>query len=210
MTNPLAGGSDKSNVKRKTVKNLYDGGTPSLRGTLIKIGLLGIVDAVTIFVLFVLWMQHQWIAFGVGLFTLLVVNFLFLRRGGLPAKYLTPGVLLLIAFQIYVLLFSAYTAFTNYGSAHNGSQEQAVSALVVQGADPVADGKQYDIHLVKEDATKKYAFLLTDPMAGTVLVAKSDGKTLQEVPACTQAVTEFIANNATRPASSCRPKTWQP
>jgi arabinogalactan oligomer/maltooligosaccharide transport system permease protein len=206
MTNPLAGGSDKSNVKRKTVKNLYDGGTPSLRGTLIKIGLLGIVDAVTIFVLFILWMQHQWIAFGVGLFTLLVVNFLFLRRGGLPAKYLTPGVLLLIAFQIYVLLFSAYTAFTNYGSAHNGSEEQAVSALVVQGADPVADGKQYDVHLVKEDATKKFAFLLTDPMAGDVLVATSDMK-LVPLADCTTAVKEVIANNATTvDASKCELK----
>jgi arabinogalactan oligomer/maltooligosaccharide transport system permease protein len=206
MTNPLAGGPDKSNVKRKTVKNLYDGGTPSLRGTLIKIGLLGVVDAVTIFVLFILWMQHQWIAFGIGLFTLAIVNWLFLRRGGLPAKYLTPGVLLLIAFQIYVLLFSAYTAFTNYGSAHNGSQENAVSALVVQGADPVMDGKQYDLHLVK-DADKKYAFLLTDPLAGTVLVAKADGKTIKEIPACTAAVTEFIANDSTTvPTSECELK----
>ncbi|MFM6963657.1 MAG: ABC transporter permease subunit [Micrococcales bacterium] len=206
MTNPLAGGSDKSNVTRKSVKNLYDGGTPSLRGTLVKIALLAILDAVTIFVMFFLWMNQRYIGFAVALVTMLIVNWLFLRRGGLPAKYLTPGVLLLLAFQVYVLLFSGYTAFTNYGSAHNGSEGQAVSALAAQGADPVADGKQYDVHVVK-DSQNKYAFLLTDPMSGDVLVAKSDGKTLEPVATCTTAVQQFIKSNATTvPTSDCELK----
>ncbi len=201
MTNPLAGGPDRSNVKRKTVKNLYDGGTPSLRGTLFKISLLAILDAVTIFVLFILFMQHLWVAFAVGLFAMLVVNYLYLRRGGLPAKYLAPGVILLIAFQIYVLLFSAYTAFTNYGSSHNGSEQLAVTALNEAGSQPVDGSVQYDVHLVS--ATGKVnadgsnvGFLFTDPVGGKVLLATPDLK-LQEIPACNTAVQQVIKSNAT-------------
>ena len=106
MTNPFSGGLERSNVKRKSVKQLYDGGTPSLRGTIIKISLLAVLDAVTIFVAFVLFMREQWLAVSVAVVGMIIVNWLYLRRGGLPAKYLAPGVILLLAFQVYVLFFS--------------------------------------------------------------------------------------------------------
>ena len=93
MTNPFSGGPDRSNVKRKTVKQLYDGGTPSLRGTILKIALLAILDAVTIFVTFILFMKQQWLAVGIAIVAMIIVNWLYLRRGGLPAKYLAPGVI---------------------------------------------------------------------------------------------------------------------
>ena len=212
MTNPLAGGSDRSNVKRKTVKNLYDGGTPSLRGTMVKIAMLGILDALTGIVLFILFMEQKWLAFAIGLVAALLVNWIYLRRGGLPAKYLAPGVILLIAFQIYVLLFSGYTAFTNYGSAHNGSEELAVTALEAAGYSAVDGAPQYDVHVVTEvghknaDKSQVYGLLMTDPAKGTVLYGSSD-QTLKEIPACTTAVAQVIKNNATTvPASQCEIK----
>ncbi len=86
MTNPFSGGLDASNVKRKSVKQLYDGGTPSLRGTIIKIVLLALLDALTIFVAFVLFMREQWLPVAIAIIGMLIVNWLYLRRGGLPAK----------------------------------------------------------------------------------------------------------------------------
>ena len=200
MTNPFSGGLDASNVKRKSVKQLYDGGTPSLRGTIIKIVLLALLDAVTLFVAFVLFMREQWFAVGVAIVGMLVVNWLYLRRGGLPAKYLAPGVILLIAFQVYVLFFSAYTAFTNYGSYHNGDQNLAVSAIKAAGFGPVEGAPQYDLKLVQDDK-QRYNFLLTDAVNGKVLVGGS-AVPLTEIPACSQAISEVIATNATTVAEA--------
>jgi arabinogalactan oligomer/maltooligosaccharide transport system permease protein len=200
MTNPFSGGLDASNVKRKSVKQLYDGGTPSLRGTIIKIVLLALLDAVTIFVAFVLFMREQWFAVGVAIVGMLIVNWLYLRRGGLPAKYLAPGVILLIAFQVYVLFFSAYTAFTNYGSYHNGDQNLAVSAIKAAGFGPVEGAPQYDVKLVQDDK-ERYNFLLSDALNGKVFVGGSAVE-LTEIPACSQAISEVIANNATTVAEA--------
>ena len=200
MTNPFSGGLERSNVKRKSVKQLYDGGTPSLRGTIIKITLLAVLDAVTIFVAFVLFMREQWLAVAVAVVGMIIVNWLYLRRGGLPAKYLAPGVILLLAFQVYVLFFSAYTAFTNYGSYHNGDQNLAVSAIKAAGFGAVEGAPQYDVKLV-QDEKQRYNFLLTDAVNGKVLVGGS-AVPLTEIPACSQAISEVIATNATTVSDS--------
>ena len=200
MTNPFSGGLDASNVKRKSVKQLYDGGTPSLRGTIIKIVLLALLDAVTLFVVFVLFMREQWLAVAVAIVGMLIVNWLYLRRGGLPAKYLAPGVILLLAFQVYVLFFSAYTAFTNYGSYHNGDQNLAVSAIKAAGFGPVEGAPQYDVKLV-QDEKNRYNLLLTDAVNGKVFVG-GRAVPLTEIPACSQAISEVIANNATTVAEA--------
>lgn len=200
MTNPFSGGLERSNVKRKSVKQLYDGGTPSLRGTIIKISLLAVLDAVTIFVAFVLFMREQWLAVSVAVVGMIIVNWLYLRRGGLPAKYLAPGVILLLAFQVYVLFFSAYTAFTNYGSYHNGDQNLAVSAIKAAGFGAVEGAPQYDVKLV-QDEKQRYNFLLTDAVNGKVLVGGS-AVPLTEIPACSQAISEVIATNATTVSDS--------
>jgi arabinogalactan oligomer/maltooligosaccharide transport system permease protein len=203
MTNPFSGGLENSNVKRKSVKQLYDGGTPSLRGTIIKIAFLAVLDAVTIFVAFVLFMREQWLAVAVAVVGMIIVNWLYLRRGGLPAKYLAPGVILLLAFQVYVLFFSAYTAFTNYGSYHNGDQNLAVSAIKAAGFGAVEGAPQYDVKLV-QDEKNRYNFLLTDALNGKVLVGGS-AVPLTEIPACSQAISEVVATNATTvPESECK------
>ncbi|MEY2946544.1 MAG: hypothetical protein RL243_1328, partial [Actinomycetota bacterium] len=106
-----------------------EGGHPSLRGILIKIALLAIVDAGAMFAALLLIAQHQWLYFSVELIATVLLNYLYLRKGHLPAKYLAPGVVLLILFQISVVFFSGFIAFTNYGALHNGSKEDAMASI---------------------------------------------------------------------------------
>ena len=136
---------------RKRNKNfeLYSGGTPSLRGTLAKIFILGIVDAGVGFVLMILFGKQKYgfaIFFGI---VALVVNWIYLRRGGLPAKYLAPGVLLLLAFQVYVVVYSGYISFTNYGSFHNGSYTETLDAIQQAAVEPIEGATEYEIKVVK-------------------------------------------------------------
>lgn len=130
---------------------LYSGGTPSLRGTLAKIFILGLVDAGVGFVLMILFGKQK---YGFAIFfavVALVVNWIYLRRGGLPAKYLAPGVLLLLAFQVYVVCFSGYISFTNYGSFHNGSYTAALDAIQQGAVEPIEGAAEYEIKVTKSN-----------------------------------------------------------
>mgnify|MGYP000650338909 CR=1 FL=1 len=148
--------------KRKPQQDFY-GGQPSLRGTIIKIFFLGIVDAIALFVGFLLFAgsRFDWLA---GLvITVLALNWVYLRKGGLALKYIAPGLVLLIFFQLYVVLFSGWTAFTNYGTVHNGSQAEAVEALKQGSFAPVEGSAVYNLTLAYDDKGD-VAFIMADPM----------------------------------------------
>lgn len=147
--------------------DLNSGGAPSLRGTLIKIFLLGLVDAGIGFVLFLLVAKEQY-AFSIfiALITILV-NWIYLRRGGLPAKYLAPGVLLLLFFQVYVVFFSGYISFTNFGTLHNGSYVEALDAIQQAAVAPIEDATEYEIKVAR-NADGDLIFLAVDAAAGKV------------------------------------------
>ncbi len=147
---------------------------PSLSGTLWKLGVLGTVDAVAVTMIMVLLSQELMAQAGLSIAVLLIVNWIYLRKGGLPAKYLTPGVLFLIVFQLYVLLFSGYTAFTNYGSAHNGDKSLAIQTIN-NAAYRIVDGPDYTIKLVKDDEDGSRGFLMTNNIDGEVSIGK-DGE----------------------------------
>ena len=148
-------------LRNKQISKLYDGGVPSLRGTIIKIILLALVDAASLFVASLLFLKEQWLGVALLLAVTLVINWLYLRRGGLPPKYLTPGVLFLLVFQVYIVFYSGFIAFTNYGSLHNGSMASAVDAIEQSAVVPVEGAPTYDIKLVK-GADGKIEFLATD------------------------------------------------
>ena len=158
------------------IKKLKEWGEsgPSVSGTLWKLGVLGTVDAIAVTMIMVLLSQELIAQAALSIFVLLVVNWIYLRKGGLPAKYLTPGVLFLIVFQLYVLLFSGYTAFTNYGSAHNGDKTLAIQTIN-NAAYRIVDGPDYTIKLVKDDADGSRGFLMTNNIDGEVSIGK-DGQ----------------------------------
>ena len=147
--------------------DLNSSGSPSLRGTLIKIFLLGLVDAGIGFVLFLLVAKEQY-AFSIFIAVItILVNWIYLRRGGLPAKYLAPGVLLLLFFQVYVVFFSGYISFTNFGTLHNGSYVEALDAIQQAAVAPIEDATEYEIKVAR-NADGDLIFLAVDAAAGKV------------------------------------------
>lgn len=139
----------------------------SLRGLLIKIVLLGIVDAIALFAMFVLVMQESWLVFGIAAVVTVVINLIYLRPGWLPAKYLAPGVFFLALFQIFVVGYSGYIAFTNYGDGHNSTKEDAIESIIANSLTRVPDSPTYRLTVVEQLST--YGFLVTDPDGETLL-----------------------------------------
>lgn len=147
-------------VTKKRKSRLDDGGTPSLFGTIIKILLIGIVDAISFLIVMTFVAKQDWVMTAVVGVVTLLLNFIFLRRGGLPAKYLAPGLVFMAIFQFYVVGFSGYIAFTNYGGGHIGTKEQAINAIKLNSNNPVEGAPSYPINVVKNDAGD-IGFLIT-------------------------------------------------
>jgi arabinogalactan oligomer/maltooligosaccharide transport system permease protein len=59
----------------------------------------------------------------------------------IPGKYLLPGVLLLILFQIYPSFYSGVVAFTNDSNGHQLNKEQAINAIIEDSMAPVPDAQ---------------------------------------------------------------------
>lgn len=152
----------------------------SVSGLLWKIGVLGLVDAIVLFMIMIMLAQERFVESGVTIVVALIINWIYLRKGGLPAKYLAPGVLFLIIFQVYVLLFSGYTAFTNYGSAHNGDQNLAIQTIK-NAAFRVVDGEDFAAVPGTDNKDGKPALLITSNVDGKVYLGK-DGQEKVEVP----------------------------
>ena len=53
--------------------------------------------------------------------------------------------LFLVVFQIFTLVYTGYMAFTNYGTGHNGTQEQAISSLMSSALERVPDSATYAV-----------------------------------------------------------------
>jgi arabinogalactan oligomer/maltooligosaccharide transport system permease protein len=152
-------------------------GSDSVTGTLVKIVLLGLVDAVAAFVLLQLAASGEWLIFAVSLAVTLVINWIYLRRGGLPAKYLAPGVFFLLLFQVFVMIFSTYIAFTNYGDGHNSTKEDAIQSIQISAQERVPDSPQYATSVLERDG--EYFLLVTDP-TGAVQVG-GNGQPLEAI-----------------------------
>ena len=151
-------------TRRARQRMVDDGGTPSLRGTIIKIILLGIADAAAFFVSMLLVAKHQWTYLAGVVIVTLILNFIYLRRGGLPAKYLSPGVLFLIFFSFSVVVYSAFIAFTNYGGQHNGSKEDSIASVELGAMVTDTNAPWMDVSIL-EDSSKHYYFLASDNMS---------------------------------------------
>ena len=143
----------------------------SLRGWAFKIVLLGLVDSLAVFAMFVLFMQESWLIFGITLAVTLVINWIYLRPGGLPAKYLAPGLLFLAVFQIFVVVYSGYIAFTNYGDGRNGTKEDAIANIQLTSLNRVPDSPTFRLQVLEQGGD--YAFLVTTP-TGEVLLGSPD------------------------------------
>ena len=152
-------------------------GPEGTKGTIAKIVLLGLVDALAVYVLMMLFLSQSWLALAVSAAVVLVINWIYLRKGGLPAKYLAPGVLFLLVFQVFVVMFSGYIAFTNYGDGHNSTKDDAIAAIQLTAQKRVPDSPAYKTAVLAKD--NSFYLLFTDPH-GKVSLGSTE-KPLEEV-----------------------------
>ncbi len=149
-------------------------GHTNLAGTLGKIAALGVVNAFA--VLAVLLLLDAGAIFGLVLVVVAtsLLDWVYLGRRTMPLKYLVPGTLLLLAFQIYPVAFNTYIAFTNYGDGNILSKDQAIIQLERASVSVPEDAIRYQAIVLSDPETDEVALLLTDP-DGQTFLGTTDG-----------------------------------
>ena len=127
---------------------------------LVKIIALAIIDALAVYAVLVIGRSGDWLVTGIIAVVTIAVNVIYFKRGLLPAKYLTPGLIFLAIFQIFVVLYSGYIAFTNYGTGHNSTKDDAIQAIMLQNQERVPDSAAYPLSVV--ESFGELSFLVDD------------------------------------------------
>jgi arabinogalactan oligomer/maltooligosaccharide transport system permease protein len=142
---------------------------------LIKIILVGLVDALLIMCMARAWAAEWWLAlvfFGV---VLVAVNLVYFTGRSMPFKYLLPGLVFLVAIQLYMMVFTGFAAFTNYGTGHLGSKEDAILAIEQGSVVPVEGSPTYAVVPIVRDDT--VSMLINNQDTGEVQVGTNEGVT---------------------------------
>ncbi|MBQ1045414.1 MULTISPECIES: ABC transporter permease subunit [unclassified Micromonospora] len=146
-------------------------------GLVVKVVLLGLVAGIAIWAAFPLIEAEHWIGLGILAATTTGLFYLYLGRRHIPAKYLVPGTLFLIAFQVFPVLYTASTAFTNFGDGHRGSKDDAIVAVQTSSVKQVPGSTEYNLTIATkgDPATGPLVFLLSDPKTKDVFAGDAEG-----------------------------------
>lgn len=148
-------------------------------GIVIRYLMLAIVLAVAIQALSITVANEQWWASALVLAATLAVVGTYATRRAVPLKYLIPGILLMLMFQIYPVFYTFYTAFTNASDGHTISKEESIEAITVDG--PIVEGQNADRYALSiavadgaDPNTSPFVYLLVGD-DGTVFLGDESG-----------------------------------
>ena len=121
---------------------------------------MGLIDALLVWALIQCISDGWTLGVGFFIFALFAVNLVYFTRG-LPMKYLLPGLMFLLVYQVFTMVLTGYTSFTNYGTGHLGDKDDAISALLQREEQPVADSAAYPVVPIEKGGT--VSMLVTFP-----------------------------------------------
>ncbi|HKX74234.1 MAG TPA: maltose ABC transporter permease MalF [Acidimicrobiia bacterium] len=142
----------------------------------LKLVFLGGVNAIAVSSLPVMVSQRFWPGIVTVVVVTLALDYAYLSKRAIPAKFLIPGTVFALVFQVYPVVYSAYTAFTNFSTTNRLTFEQALTQFTSRTSS-VPGATRYDLTiLAADDGEGDLAFFLIDD-AGNRLLGTSEGLT---------------------------------
>ena len=120
--------------------------------------------------------QEWWSGLAVVALATALIDWAFLSKRNLPAKYLVPGTVFALAFQIVPIIYSGYISVTNFSIAHRLTQGQVVDQLSRRSSN-VVGSTRFELTILG-DESGELAFLLIDDTGAQFL---GTGEGLEEL-----------------------------
>ena len=164
MVSDLKSVSDERPVREAEPKQSGSTGVSHARdfgrpGFYVKLVLMLLVNAFGVFGILASWAQQDW---GVLVFlavTLVIANYVYFSRRTIPAKYLFPGLVFLLVYQVYVMGSTAFVAFTNYGDGHNSTKDAAITQIMKTSDRRVEGTETYPVTVLDSDGAVSFAIV---------------------------------------------------
>jgi arabinogalactan oligomer / maltooligosaccharide transport system permease protein len=97
-----------------------------------------------------------------------------LKRWTLPLKFLVPGTVFLLAFQVIPVAYTVNVAFTNYSTGHILSRSEAIESIQRNSLTEAANGASYSMALLR-DKDHNLVLGLLDEDSGKTFIGTQDG-----------------------------------
>jgi arabinogalactan oligomer/maltooligosaccharide transport system permease protein len=150
-------------------------------GLVVKVVLLGLLNALAVWAAAVLADHEKWPAFAVLLLATAGIDAVYLvsRNRFVPAKFMIPGLVFLVAFQIAPIVYTINVAFTNYSTGHILTKGQAIESIQQNSLQQPVNGAVYTLAYA-HDSGGNLVQLLQDQDTGKTYVGTPKG--LTELP----------------------------
>jgi arabinogalactan oligomer / maltooligosaccharide transport system permease protein len=152
-------------------------GAGSVTGLVLKLLFLSVVNATTLYGILTLLPLREWTALTVMVVATIALDVVYLSKRAIPAKFLIPGTIALLIFQVYPVLYTGYIGFTNYGTGNVLTQEQAVGRILADGITVPEGATRYASTPLVDIDTDELALLLVDPSDDQLILGTEDGLT---------------------------------
>lgn len=156
-------------------------------GLILKVVLLSLLNGLVGWTIIVLFTQDR-LAWALGTAAVLAVfDFIYLRPNKLlPAKFILPGSVLLIAYLIVPIFFTINTAFQKYSTGHVLTKAEAITTNIEQN---VVQGEKFFMMTPARDASGALVLVLVDDTSGQTYLGRANG--LEEIDPSSVQVDEF-------------------
>jgi len=128
-------------------------------GFLAKLGVMMLINAFGLAGILSALNAEAWGIMTAAIVLLVVADIVYFTKITVPLKYIYPGLLFLLVFQLFTMAYTGYVAFTNYGTGHNVSKEQAVNALLAQNERKVDGTANYPLTIIRDGDTLGFAIV---------------------------------------------------
>ena len=143
-------------------------------GLAIKIALLAIVNAFAVWAAFVLATDERWLALVVLVAATLAIDAAYLSPRAVPLKFLIPGTVFLLGFQVAPIVFNVNVAFTNWSTGHILQKQEAIEGIERSSLQEAPGGAIY-VMAPARDENGDLVLLLVDDQTGRGAIGTTEG-----------------------------------
>lgn len=152
-------------------------------GLVIKLVFLAAANGIGLWAAGVLLADGNWLAGVIVVLATIAIDVVYLGpwKASIPLKFLVPGTVFLIGFQVIPIISNVNIGFTNWSTGHNLTHTEAIAAIQENSLTPPPDGATYTSTPATKDG--ELTLLLVDETTGKAYAGSADG--LVPLPAAT-------------------------
>jgi len=118
----------------------------------VKLAVMAVLNAFTLYAIYSAFLVEEWWILASLMVLLVALNWVYFSKRMVPLKYLLPGVIFLLVYQVFTMGYTAYIAFTNYGSENTIPRDQAIEQIISTGDVRVEGATDLPLKVVRDES----------------------------------------------------------